>query len=180
MSKWLPFGDSSATVTTLSFDSGASAWDHFSLRASALHVPSLLNAARITAGQRVLDVATGAGPSAVEAAALIGSSGLLVGTDISLPMLDRAKRNVHGLPVRLVAMDGQALACRDASFDAVICLLGLMFFPDARRGLAEFRRVLRPGGRMAVCVTTTPDRTVYGRVFELARQYLRRGAETMN
>jgi ubiquinone/menaquinone biosynthesis C-methylase UbiE len=102
----------------------------------------------------VLDVATGAGLSAVEAAALIGSSGLLVGTDISLPMLERAKRNVHGLSVRLVAMDGQALACRDASFDAVICLLGLMFFPDATRGLAESRRVLRPGGRMAVCVST--------------------------
>jgi ubiquinone/menaquinone biosynthesis C-methylase UbiE len=52
----------------------------------------------------VLDVATGAGLSAVEAAALIGSSGLLVGTDISLPMLERAKRNVHGLSVRLVAV----------------------------------------------------------------------------
>jgi SAM-dependent methyltransferase len=76
-------------------------------------------------------------------------------------------------------MDGQALACRDASFDAVICLLGLMFFADAARGLAEFWRVLRPAGRVAVCVTTTPDRTVYGRVFERARQYLPPGRETM-
>jgi SAM-dependent methyltransferase len=89
--------------------------------------------------------ATGPGLSAVEAAALVGPSGLVLGTDISWPMLERAKRNADGLPVQLVAMDGQALACRDTSFDAVICLLGLMFFADAAAGLAEFRRVLRPG-----------------------------------
>lgn len=163
----------------LSFDSGVSAWERTSVRTSALYVPALLAAAQVTTGQRVLDVATGAGLSAVEAAARIGPSGVVLATDISLPMLERAKRNTGGLPVRLVVMDGQALACRDASFDAVICLLGLMFFGDAARGLAEFRRVLRPAGRVAVCVTTTPDRTVYGRVFELAQQYLPPGRETM-
>ena len=52
-------------MTKLSFDSGASAWDRFSVRASAVHVPALLAAAEITAGQRVLDVATGAGPFAL-------------------------------------------------------------------------------------------------------------------
>jgi hypothetical protein len=46
----------------------------------------------------VLDVATGAGPSAVEVARLVGSSGLVIATDISLPMLRRAARNVHSLP----------------------------------------------------------------------------------
>ncbi len=166
-------------VTERSFDSGASAWERFSARSSALYVPALLGAAQVTAGQRVLDVATGAGPSAVEAAALTGPWGFVLGTDISLPMLERAKRNAGRLPVKLVAMDGQALACRDASFDAVICLLGLMFFADAARGLSEFWRVLRPSGRVAVCVSTTPDRTVYGRVFELARQYLPPTRSTM-
>jgi ubiquinone/menaquinone biosynthesis C-methylase UbiE len=159
-------------VTERSFDSGAAAWERFSARSSALYVPALLAAAQVSAGQRVLDVATGAGPSAVEAATLTGPWGFVLGTDISLPMLERAKRNAGRLPVKLVAMDGQALACRDASFDAVICLLGLMFFADAARGLSEFWRVLRPSGRVAVCVSTTPDRTVYGRVYELARQYL--------
>jgi SAM-dependent methyltransferase len=166
-------------MTQLSFDTAASAWDRFSVRASTLYVPALLTAAGITAGQRVLDVATGTGLSAVEAAALVGPSGLVLGTDISLPMLERAKRHAERLPISLVVMDGQALACRDASFDAVICLLGLMFFADAARGLAEFRRVLRPAGRVAVCVTTTPDRTVYGRVFACARRYLPPGQASL-
>jgi ubiquinone/menaquinone biosynthesis C-methylase UbiE len=166
-------------VSKLSFDSGASACDRFSLRATALYVPALLAAAQITAGQRVLDVATGGGPSAVEAAALVGPSGLVLGTDISPPMLERAKRKMAGLPVELAVMDGQALACRDASFDAVICLLGLMFFADPARGVAEFRRVLRPAGRAAVCVSTTADRTVYGRVLDSAQRRLPPTRDTM-
>jgi len=57
-----------------------------------------------------------------------------------------------------VATDGQALAFREGSFDAVVCQLGLQFFPEPARGLAEFRRVLRVGGCTAVCVISTPDR----------------------
>jgi ubiquinone/menaquinone biosynthesis C-methylase UbiE len=159
-------------VTKLSFDSGASAWDRFSARLSVLYLPTLLDAADIRDGQRVLDVATGGARSAVEAAALVGKSGLVVATDLSFPMLQRAKRNLGHFPVRLVAMDGQALSCPAAAFDAVICHLGLMFFPNVAAGLAEFRRVLRPAGRVAVTMTTSPARTVYGRVFEAARRYL--------
>ena len=57
-----------------------------------------------------------------------------------------------------VAADGQALPFRDANFDCVICQLGLQFFPDPSLGLAEFRRVLRNSGRVAVCVISSPDR----------------------
>lgn len=168
-----------AVVTKLSFDSGASAWDHFSTRFSALYVPALLAAAHIKEGQRVLDVATGSGPSAVAAAAIVGQGGLVVATDISRPMIERAKPNVEHLPVSLVAMDARALACSDSTFDAVICHLGLIFFPDMRHGLEEFRRVLRPRARMTVSVTTTPERSVYGRVFVAARRFLPVGGNVM-
>src|SRR5215470_1890387 len=57
-----------------------------------------------------------------------------------------------------VAADGQALPFADGSFDAVICQLGLQFFPNPGLGLIEFRRVLRDGGRIAICVASTPDR----------------------
>src|SRR5262249_16840629 len=50
------------------------------------------------------------------------------------------------------------LPFREGSFDAVICQLGLQFFPDPALGLREFRRVLRVGGCAAVCVISTPDR----------------------
>lgn len=168
-----------AVVTKLSFDSGVSAWDRFSTRFSAVYVPALLAAAHTKEGQRVLDVATGTGPSAVETAAVVGESGLVLATDISLPMLQKGKPNVEHLPVSLVAMDAQALACGDSTFDTVICHLGLMFFPNVGRELGEFRRVLRPGAWMAVSVTTTPERSVYGRVFAAARRFLPAGRDVM-
>ena len=169
-----------AGVTKLSFDSGATAWDRFSTRFSALYVPALLTAAHIKEGQRVLDVATGTGPSTVAAAAVVGRSGLVLATDISLPMLQKAKPKIEHLPVGLVAMDGQALSCGDSTFDAVICHLGLTFFPNVGSGLNEFRRVLRRGACMAVSVPTTPERSVYGRVFGAARRFLPAGRDVMS
>ena len=89
---------------------------------------------------------------------LVGTEGVVVGVDISPEMLTSARTELHGLPFRPVAADGQALPFRDASFDAVVCQLGLQFFPDPARGVEEFRRVLREGGRVAICVISTPDR----------------------
>jgi SAM-dependent methyltransferase len=54
--------------------------------------------------------------------------------------------------------DGQALPFKDGAFDAVVCQLGLQFFPDPAAGLSECQRVVRAGGMVAVCVNSTPDR----------------------
>jgi SAM-dependent methyltransferase len=69
-------------------------------------------------------------------------------------------------------MDGQALACRDDSFEAVVCRAALMLFPDVLQGLREFRRVLRPGGWVAVSVWPAIERLpMYGVIYAaLARQ----------
>ena len=72
-----------------------------------------------------------------------------------------------------VAADGQALPFKDGSFDAVICQLGLQFFPDPARGLREFRRVLRIGGCAAACVISTPDRApMWGILADVLSRFL--------
>ena len=145
----------------VTFDAGAAAYDRFTGRWSLAFRSSLLAAAQVTVGQTVLDVAAGTGLLAEMTASRVGPSGRVIATDISLPMLRATQGRIAGLSATVVAMDGQALACRDGSFDAVLCQLGLMFFPDVERGLRELRRVLRRRGRLAVQVWSSPDRVPY-------------------
>lgn len=147
-------------MTTRSFDAGAAAYERCMGRWSRLYVPALLARAGINAGQSVLDVATGTGEAAVAAARLVGPSGRVLGVDISLPMLQGARAGAAA-SVRLAAMDAQALAFGERRFDAAVCQLGLMFVPDLERALREIHRVLRPNGRFAACVWSTPARVPF-------------------
>ena len=158
----------------------ASAYELYVGRWSRLFVPTVLAAAQIGKGDRVLDVATGSGEAAQMAVRLVGDSGLVIGADISCAMLAAAHARLSGEPFCAAAMDGQALAFRDASFDGVLCQLGLMFFPDPLRGLAEFRRVLRPGRCAAVCVISTADRApMWGFLAEALSRHLPDHATTL-
>jgi len=127
-------------------------------RWSALFVPALVAAAKIVPDDRVLDVAAGPGEAMLFASSAAGPGGRVAGCDLSLPMLAAARARMPAAAGRLVVADGQALPFAARRFDAVICQLGLMFFADPGAGLREFRRVLRPGGRAAVCVLAAPDR----------------------
>lgn len=147
------------------YDSGAGGYDQSFGRVSGHFIPALLRAAKLGPGQQVLDVATGTGIAAEAAAKMVGSSGHVTATDISRPMLDKARERLSGLAnVSFAVENGQALTLLEASFDAVLCSVGLMFFPDPLAGLAEFRRVLRDGGRCAVSVATTPERSFVSRI----------------
>ena len=153
-------------MTELQFDDAAVAgYDSLTAPVSRHFIPFLLRAARIGVGMRVLDVATGTGLAAEAALAAVGLSGSVVAADISRPMVGRARDRLGGAPNAIVAVeDGQSLTFADESFDAVLCSLGLMFFPDPARGLSEFHRVLRPGGRAAVSVNTVPERSFTNRI----------------
>src|SRR5271169_645736 len=135
-----------------------SSYDRWVGRWSRLFVPAGLAAAEVASGGRVLDVATGTGEAALGALAIVGVSGTVIGADISLAMVEGARGRVDDPSFLPVAADGQALPFRDANRDAVICQLGLQFFPDPALALREFRRVLRIGGCAAACVISTRDR----------------------
>jgi ubiquinone/menaquinone biosynthesis C-methylase UbiE len=147
------------------YDAGASGYDRSFGAVSAEFIPTLLRVADLAAGQRVLDVATGTGIAAQAAAAMVGPSGHVVASDISAPILDQARARLGGLSnVSFANEDGERMSFPAGSFDTVLCSMGLMLFPDPARGLAEFRRVLRDSGRVAVSVNTTPNRSFVSRV----------------
>ena len=123
----------------------ASAYEQFTGRWSRLFVPLVLEAADIQPGDQVLDMCTGTGEAAIAIAPAIGPSGCLIGVDIAAPMLDSARGRLAEPTFLPVAADGQALPFQDRCFDAVVCQLGLQFFPNPGLGLKEFRRVLRDG-----------------------------------
>lgn len=158
----------------------AEGYDELFARATRLFIPALLRAARIAPGHSVLDVGTGTGAAARAAVGLVGPSGSVIGGDISPTMLEAARRNLKGLPIMLEILDGQALPFPDGRFDAVICQLGLMFFTDPARGLSEFNRVLRKGGWAAVSVTTTPERSLFGRIGAVIARHVPERAEKLN
>ena len=143
----------------LSFRTEAAAeYDRAFAHVTRYFMPFLLRAADVAPGMRVLDVATGTGLSAEAALAAVGPTGHVTATDVSPAMADKARERLGNAPnVSVSVEDGQALSFFDGSFDAVLCNLGLMFFPEPVQGLSEFRRVLRPGGRASVTVNTVVE-----------------------
>jgi O-methyltransferase/aklanonic acid methyltransferase len=106
-------------------------------------------------GERLLDVATGAGAALLPAARRLGPEGRAVGVDLSGEILKRVvlAAQAEGLSnVELRRMDAERLEFANESFDAVTCAFSLFMFPDMQAALAEMRRVLMPGGRLGVSV----------------------------
>lgn len=126
---------------------------------------TMFDLARIGPGSRVLDIAAGAGEQSISAARRVGESGHVLATDIAPALLERAAADARtaGLSnVETRELDGEALdALPAASFDAAISRVGLIYFPDQQRALAGMRRALRPGGRLAAIVYSTPERNAF-------------------
>lgn len=113
----------------------------------------LVDAARLTAGERVLDVACGTGVVTREAAKRVGRTGHAVGIDLNPGMIAVARSLPAGdESIEWLERSALALGLDDASFDVVLCQQGLQFFPDKVVALQEMRRVLCPSGRLALSV----------------------------
>ena len=142
----------------------AKAWEDSAgfVDARGAHVTErMLELARPLPGERVLELACGAGGPGLEAARLVAPGGEVVLSDVAAEMtaiaarraVERGLENVGARPLDLEAIDEP-----DASFDVVLCREGLMLVPDPKRASREIRRVLRPGGRAVVSVWGARER----------------------
>jgi ubiquinone/menaquinone biosynthesis C-methylase UbiE len=113
----------------------------------------LVQRARIPASGDVLDVACGRGAVLFPATQAVGPGGTATGIDFAEGMVEHtareaARRGLHNVVVE--HMDAEHLGFADATFDVVLCGFGVFFMPHPDRAIAEWWRVLKPGGRVAV------------------------------
>jgi ubiquinone/menaquinone biosynthesis C-methylase UbiE len=107
------------------------------------------------AGDTVLELAAGPGDTGFASAPLLGETGRLISTDFSPEMVEVARRRAAAPGLTNVehrVVDAENIELEDDSVDGVLCRFGYMLMPDPAAALAETRRVLRPGGRLALAV----------------------------
>lgn len=150
-------------TTRKQWDEAAAAWHRWAPTLSSWLgdcTELMLEMAKVGAGARVLDVAAGAGEQTITAAKRVGPGGYVLATDISAAILAHAAAEARkaGLAnVETMVLDGENLDVPPESFDAVISRVGLIYFPDQQKALAGMKAALKPGGRIAAIVYSTPE-----------------------
>lgn len=132
------------------FDRSASEYGGFGTHYFEMFAEELVNRAPASFKARVLDVATGRGAILKRLLPQVGPEGEVVGVDLSREMIEETRRRIRTKNVSLQCMDAEALDFEDSTFDAVYCGFGLFFFPHVRKALSEFKRVLKPSGKIAI------------------------------
>jgi ubiquinone/menaquinone biosynthesis C-methylase UbiE len=142
------------------FSAGWKKWDEMVLGWLAPFGEAMIRHANLKEDSRVLDVAAGTGEPGLSAAALVPQGHVTV-TDLSERMLAVAAENAARRSLRnfeTQVCNAGALPFADASFDAVLCRFGFMFFPEVASAAREFARVAKPGARVCAAVWSAPEK----------------------
>ena len=112
----------------------------------------LVESAQLQIGKQVLDIATGTGMVAIEAAQILGEQGRVIGIDISTGMIDIARQKAEALGLQNIEFqlaDGEALEFPANTFDYIFCSSALIWMSDLRGALRHWYQLLKPGGKIA-------------------------------
>jgi SAM-dependent methyltransferase len=145
------------------WDAAAPGWGRQRDRFEAAIAPvsaALLAAAELAPGQRVVDLAAGPGGLGIAAARAVAPGGTVLISDLSEPMLDLARAGAAAAGaenVEFAELNLEWLDLPTASADRILCRFGLMLAVDPAAALRECRRVLRPGGRLALAAWSAPE-----------------------
>lgn len=143
-----------------SYDLLAAQFDYFTERFSPKLAARMVALAEIAPTDRVLDVGTGTGIVALQAATIVGEAGKVDGIDLSDGMLEIARQKAVRLnleaQVKFSRMDAEALKFDEQIFDKVVSLFALLHFPNPLVALKEFFRVMRRGGKLVLAVGSSP------------------------
>lgn len=143
-----------------SYDDVTEQFDFFTERLSGPLAARMVSLAEIKSSEAVLDIGTGTGVVALQAAKKIGKGGKIRGIDLSEGMLTTANAKTDrlelGEKVEFSRMDAEKLAFDDQTFDVVVSLFALLHFPNPLTALHEIHRVMRRGGRLVVAVGSSP------------------------
>lgn len=137
----------------------------------------LVALAKLNSGEKILDVATGKGAILYPALQIIGKTGTAVGIDLSPVMIEEAQKRNPLSSAQFLVMDAEKLSFSSNYFDVVFCGFALFFFSNLSKALNEFKRVLKPGGRVAISIWGRPSslgQWIFNRAEELgAKQQLK-------
>ena len=160
--------DKFKATTRAQWQAAAEAWDRWGPLLARWLGPAteaMLDMAAVGNGARVLDVAAGAGEQTLTAARRVGANGSVLATDISPAILGfalEAARRAGLDHVETLELDGERHdTLAEGSFEAAFSRVGLIYFPDQQRALRGIRHALKPGGRFAAVVYSTPDKNPF-------------------
>ena len=160
-------------VQRYGWDKAAAQYERYWARQLEPAQSLLMKLAALAPGERVLDIAAGSGLVTFRAAETVGPSGQIVATDISEQMVELLQANAaergHA-NVSAERMEAEQLRLPEASFDVVLCSLGLMYVTDPAESVREMFRVLKPGGRMVAAVWGTRANCGWAEIFPIVER----------